>query len=140
MKIYFALNSSKSKIEGLVGFHPEHTHETLRLGIELTLFELDCKSFRYIHPKLKLKKQLNFIADLERQILGEPNQVRTVPKRELKRVYWNLIRVKGFTLKFTAHDDHLDDGDEDDLDDGEDEDEEDVDYGPQQAPAAIRGV
>ena len=56
MKIYFALNSSKSKIEGLVGFHPEHTHETLRLGIELTLFELDCKSFRYIHPKLKLKK------------------------------------------------------------------------------------
>ena len=83
---------------------------------------------KYIHTTLKLKK--GFYCHLERQILWKPNQVRVLPKWELKRVYWNLIRVKGFTLKFTAHDDHLDDGDEDDLDDGEDEDEEDVDYGP----------
>ena len=77
---------------------------------------------------------MNFIADLERQILGEPNQVRTLPKWELKRVYWNLIQVIDITLKFTAHgedlDEEEDEEDGDNLDDGEDQDEEDVDYGP----------
>ena len=48
-------------------------------------------------------KRVGFYCHLERQILWEPNQVRVLPKWELKRVYWNLIRVKDFTLKFRAH-------------------------------------
>ena len=89
----------------------------------------------YIHPKLKLKKWLNFIADPERQILGEPNQVRALPKWELKRVYCNLIWVIDFTSKFSAHDDDLegdDDGDDLHGDDDDDDldDEEDEGYGP----------
>ena len=59
------------------------------------------KMLKYIHTTLKLKK--GFYCHLERQILWEPNQVRVLPKWELKRVYWNLIRVKDFTLKFRAH-------------------------------------
>ena len=77
---------------------------------------------------------VEFIADPERQILQEGNQVEVLPKWDLKPVYCNLIWVMDFTLKFSVHDDGDDDHDDhDDHDDGDD-------YSPWQAPAAIHGV
>ena len=47
---------------------------------------------------------VEFIADPERQILQEGNQVEVLPKWDLKPVYCNLIWVMDFTLKFSVHD------------------------------------
>ena len=68
----------------------------------------------FIHSKVEIEEIVEFYCHPERQILREPNQVRALPKWELKRVYWNLIWVIDFTLKFSAHDDDLDDDDDDD--------------------------
>ena len=48
---------------------------------------------------------VEFIADPERQILQEGNQVKVLPKWDLKPVYCNLIWVMDFTLKFSVHND-----------------------------------
>ena len=64
-------------------------------------FEKVLKDAEIYSHNVEIEK--GFYCHLERQILWEPNQVRVLPKWELKRVYWNLIRVKDFTLKFRAH-------------------------------------
>ena len=57
------------------------------------LFEIaNCMKLLDIYSsKVEIEEIVEFYCHPERQILREPNQVRALPKWELKRVYCNLI-------------------------------------------------
>ena len=82
------------------------------LGYWIWIALIRFKNFQIYSSKVEIEEIFELYRHPERQILREPNQVRALPKWDLKRVYGNLIWVIDFTLKFTAHDDDLDDDDD----------------------------